>query len=884
MQLFRLPFFIVLFSLFASPVFAQSAGDSTKKVGSITGKLTDAKGQPVSYATVTLMHLDSSVVNGDLSQDDGSFHIAPTGIGNFLLRIQSIGVATKTINVQVTADAPDKDMGKIKIAETDNVLKDEVVTGERPVVEMHVDKKVFNVEKNTTTAGGSAADVLQNVPSVSVDPDGNVSLRGKSDVTILIDGKPATLLGSDVASALLTMPAGSIESVEVITNPGAKYDAQGSTGIINIVTKKDGRFGINGTATLGAGTHDKYNGNLGLNIHKGKWGGFVNSSFRLNPNWNNVTTNRYNKTRDSSGYYQNFQTAEDAPRQFNGSFNSIGATFDPDKNNSFSLTENINIMDFSFNDNSNYTVYNTSGYSNVIGGTPTQFENRYTTQGGGPFSTSTALDYKHKFKKKGEELSIDGTYSNTTIKRTQNYNTNIDTNYALNPAFTYNNITENAPSFGTNNTVNVWADYTDPLTQNGKLSLGFKSQFYWFNNTNSPLVDTPNVTPEGTRYLDPSLLADYSYTQQIHAAYASWNDQLGKFGYQAGLRLEDNVYNGSGAVPRDTSFQNSYLSLFPSALVSYKLTDDQSVYLSYSRRTNRPGFRQLLPFVDVSNPGTVNTGNPGLLPEFINNVELSYSKSDKRGDNFIFSAYYSYNQNLIETVVTPVNAEEEVAYHVNSGLFSQPINIQSGTTYGLEAVGHVQILKPWDATFNVNLFQNQLEVGNANPHQDSFLSNNSGFNWFGKINTNVKLPDNFSFQVNANYTSDQVIAEGTQKATWWVDMALRKNFWKGKGTIIANCSDVFKTHTFVTDYNLVAYTETVNRVKETRIGTLTVTYRFGKTDSGKKRGRGDNSTLTPPTDEDRSKNLKQGGEDNDNGGGGGGQGQGGGPSGGGTAH
>ena len=875
MRLYCLPLFIIAFLLLVPHcLFAQSSPDTAKKIGSIRGKLVDAQNQPVSYATVTLLRADSSVVNGDLSQDDGSFKISPTGLGSFFLRIQALGIATRTVSVQVTADAPDKNMGKVKIAESEHVLSEEVVVGEKPVVEMHVDKKVFNVEKNTTTAGGSAADVLQNVPAVSVDADGNVSLRGKTDVTILIDGKPATLLGSDVASALETMPAGSIESVEVITSPGAKYDAQGSTGIINIVTKKDGRLGVNGTATLGAGTHDKYNGNLGLNVRKGKWNAFVNSSFRLHPNWNSITTDRYNNV-PVDGIYQNYQTLENAPRAFNGSFNSIGASYDPDKYNSITLTQNINIMAFNFDDNSNYTVYNTTAPVTAPGGVPSLIENRTTSQSGGPLSASTALDYKHKFKKKDEELSFDATFSNSTIKRTQTYNTAIDTNNTQvtpNKIITlYPDIEETAPSFGVNNTVNIWADYTDPLTATGKLSLGFKSQLYWYNSTNTPVIDT------GTGYtprVDSSLFAIYNYTQQIHAGYVSWNDQLGKFAYQAGVRVEDNIYDGSGSVPRDTTFHNNYVDLFPSAMISYKLTDNQSIYLTYNRRTNRPGFMQLLPFINLSNPGMVSTGNPGLIPEFIDNVELSYSKTDKRGDNLIFTAYYSYNQNLIETVTTPISAEQANQYGASkSELFSQPINITSGTTYGLEGTGHIQIIKPWDATFSVNFFENQLLIGNSNPEADQYLSNNNGFSWFGKINTNIKLPWNFSYQINANYTSDQVIAEGTLKATWWMDMALRKNLWKNKATIIANCSDVFKTHQFITDYSLPEYTETVNRVKETRIGTLTFTYRFGKTDTGKKHGKGDDNKLAPPTEQDRSNNLKDR-NDNDNGGQGGGTGNG----------
>ena len=860
---FGLTLFLLIFFFATTQVLAQSGGAPT--TGSIAGKLVDAKNAPVSYATVTLLKADSSVINGDLSKEDGSFSISPTGIGNFRLRIESIGAVTKYVTVQVAPDALDKKLGNIKLGASETTLDEVSVVGEKPIMELTVDKKVFNVEKNTTTAGGSAADVLQNVPGVSVDADGNVSLRGKTDVTILIDGKPSTLLGSDVASALQSLPAGSIESVEVITNPSAKYDAQGTSGIINIVTKKDARLGMNGSATLGAGTNDKYNGNLGLNLRKGKWNAFVNSSFRINNTYNNVTTDRYDNKTDSS-----FHTYEHVPRDFDGSFNTIGASFDPDKYNSITVTENINDMGFAFKDYSNYYIYPNNGESGAYASN----QQKYTDFSVGLLSLSSAIDYKHKFKKKDEELSIDATYANTDFTRKQYYNT-IDSPNVNNQ----NPTVENSPATGYNRTINAWADYTDPVfTKNGKLGLGFKSQIYNFHSDNNPTISHAN----GIDSIDYNLLSKYSYEQQIHAAYINWNDQLGKFSYQAGLRFEDAIYDGNGELANnntahDTTFHNSFFNFFPSAFISYQLENQQSIYLNYSRRTNRPGFMQLLPFVDRSNPGTVSTGNPALIPEFINNIEFSYSKADKRGDNFILSTYYAYTENLIEKVTTNLTPEDAAKYGAQgSEQLARPVNITSGTTYGAEGTGHFQLLPIWDATVNLNFFENQLVV----PKGDS-LSNNSGFTWFGKINTNLKLPKNFSLQVNANYESPKIVTQGTLKETYWVDVAIKKNFWKNKATLVLNCSDIFKTHVFVTNYPI--FDETINRVKETRIGTINFTYRFGKSDIGKggntaKRGKGDDKKkLTPATDEDREKNMKEG-DDNDQGGqpGGGGNPKGGG--------
>jgi iron complex outermembrane recepter protein len=865
MYLLRGLFLFIIIS-FSSALSYGQTGTPTK--GSVSGKLVDNKNQAVSYATVTLLRADSTVVGGDLSKDDGTFTIKPTGTGSFHLRIESMGLGTKWQDVTLTDVVPDKDLGSIKLTSNESKLKEVNIVGEKPVMELKVDKKVFNVEKNTTTAGGSASDVLQNVPSVQVDADGNVSLRGNSSVTVLIDGKPATLLGSDVASALQSLSASSIESVEVITNPSAKYDAQGTGGIINIVTKKDGRFGMNGNVTLGAGTNDKYNANFGLNARKGKWNVFLNGSYRENHTYNNVITNRHNA---DSSYY----TYEHVPRVFRGFFGTVGASYDPDKNNSFTVTENVNVMHFGFRDFSDYSVYGNSDYA----GSSVYGLNKYTDFGVDNMSLSSAIDYKHKFKKKDEEINIDATYSASDYTRTQNYTTNYTpadspANAARNP------VIERSPADGYNNSVNAWADYSDPmLTKNGKLGLGVKEQIYMFQSNSNPTISYASATP----VTDYSLMNSYTYTQYIHAAYVNWSDQIGKFTYQFGLRGEDAVYNGSGKLPHgttsalDSSFQNSFINLFPSAFFSYQLPNQQSIYLNYSRRTNRPGFMQLLPFIDLSNPGVLNTGNPALAPEFINNVEFSYNKMDNKGNNVILGLYYAYTENLIDKVTSPMTDSLAAKYNVPiSDQFAQPVNLTSGSTYGAEFTGHLQLLSFWDATINANGFENVIKI----PAAYSYLGNPSGFAWFGKLNTNVKLPGNFSFQVNAIYESPKVVAQGTIRESYWVDVALRKNLWKNKATIVANCSDIFKTRQFITDYTS-PFTEEYNRIKETRIGNISFTYRFGKQDLGKKdadkQHKPDDKKKLAPDQEDREKNMKSG-DDNDQGGGQGQGGQGGGGS------
>lgn len=826
--------------------------------GTISGKIMQGNNEPATYATVTLLTNDSSVVSGDLSNDKGEFKIQSVPAGKYLLRIETIGSVTKFKALTQETGSTNSKLGIIKLSTDQKVLKAASVIGEKAGMEIKVDKKVFNVEKNITTAGGSATDVLQNVPSVSVDGDGNVSLRGKSGVTILIDGKPATMLGSDVASALSSMPASSIENVEVITNPSSKYDAQGNTGIINIITKKDGRLGINGNITLGAGTRDKYNGNFGLNFRKGKLTAFINSGFRLNSTFNNVFTDRYDNPTTSGPQYS-YKTYEHVPRAFNGSFNTAGLTYDFNKNNSITITENFNFNKFEFKDYSTYTVYpNVNQTGNGI-----YHQNRTSEFFGRPNSISSAVDFRHKFKKKDEELNIDATYAVTEMKRGQYFYTVADSGDQNIPFYP---IVQSAPGSGGNSSFNAWADYTNPLfTKNGKLSVGAKTQYFSFNSQNSATTDS-NGRPS---VVDSNLRIIYEYTQQINAAYVNWSDQLNKFSYQLGLRVEDATYRGTYENRSKADVSNNFRNLFPTVFFSYQLNPNNAIMLNYSRRTNRPGFMQLLPYLDLSNPSAVSTGNPGLLPEFINSVELSYNTSNKKGSNIVGSIYYQYTENLIERINRPGTGQ------FSDRIFIRPENIASGTTYGVEAITNLKFNKSLDATLSGNVFRNEIIIGNDNSSFAQYFSNISGLGYFGKGNINYKFPKEFSVQLTANYESEKVLAQGSVRYTAWGDIAVKKSFMKNKAVVTVNCHDVFKTHRFINDYVLTAYNQTTNRVKETRIGHLTFTYRFGKTEFGKNfagegKGRGRRNMESKPKtepqgNEDRGKNLKEG-DDNDQGG------------------
>ena len=814
--------FVPIFLLLSLTVTAQS----DLVVGtSVSGRVMYSKvKEAAAYATVTVMDGNAKVLTGAITDEEGSFKISPVAYGNLTIKITGIGVEgeykTKAL---ITKQAPDNNIGTISVTPNNTVLEEATVVSQRQFMEMGIDKKTFNVERNITSAGGSASDVLQNIPSVDVDVDGGVNLRGKSNVTILIDGKPATLLGGDNASALQSLPASSIDQIEVITNPSAKYDATGMTGIINIITKRDKRFGLNGNVRAGAGTRDKYNAGLSLNLKNEKWNIFLNSNYRSNRRYRQITTERNNKSDAGRTY-----SFEDNVRIHNGFFNSLGAEYSIDTNNSITLTQNFNKMRWGGNGNSVFDRY-PSG--NVLGAQ----EDRDFVWGGGPYSSSTTLDYKREFKKREGELTASTTYVFSWQEREQRYETRwYDANRSPNSGF----VIQDAPGKGTRNSSNSQVDYSaNHFTKKGKLEAGLKSQLFWLTSDNTPSADSGSGA-----VIDSILLNGFDYTQQIYAAYTSWGDQIGKLRYQAGLRMEYVFYKGTTTQVQGQIYTTEFLNLFPSAFLSYELPQQQSVYLSYTRRTDRPRFWHLLPYVDLSNPQDTNKGNPDLIPEFVHNFELSYNKLYDKGHNFIISGYYQYTQNLI--------GRYTYFYEETGRSFTQRRNLNAGVTYGLELTGTMQLVKRiWDVTLNANLFKNEILGNSIDPTLD-----NSGFGWLGKLNTNVKLPWDFSFQVNYNYRSPKILSQGIRYEAQWIDVALRKTFWDSKANIVLNVSDIFNTRKFTTEIDNDNFFSSNYTDKETRIGNINFSYRFGGNDkrgNDSKYKREHTQELKPDLNKDR---------------------------------
>jgi outer membrane receptor protein involved in Fe transport len=814
----------------------------------LSGKTISTSKQAIPDAAIALFNeSDNKLIAGNTSNEDGTFVIDKLTEGHYRLRISIIGYKEKTItSIVFNAKSGNINLGNIPLETSDVNFKGVEVVKEKEMFQMGIDKKTFKVDKNITATGGTAADVLQNIPSVTVDATGNVSLRGKSSVNILIDGRPATLLAGDVASAIQSMPAASIESVEIITNPSSKYDAQGNAGIINIITKTNKNQGLNGSTTLGIGDRGKYNGGLNINMKKGKWNYALNSNFRISDNFQRTTTDRHNITNDTGSH-----TYGDYQRQFDGWFNSFTIGYNLNTQNTISVTQNLNKMRFGTFGGQEFDLYSKVGSSYAITERGESFK-------GGPNSSSSNMNWKHKFKKPKQELTTDVTFSISKSNNKQVLTTNsLDGNRNV----LYGTILQEIPSENQNKNLNAQTDFTTPLWgKDGKLEAGLKTQNFWFNTDNNPTKTLPGGSPS----TDLLLKNTYEYAQHNFAAYSSYGNKYKKWSYQGGLRVEYSGYQGSVGNINPVAYSNSFLNLFPSAYLAYQHKENQQFYLNYSKRIDRPYFMRLMPYLNIANALDTSSGNPNLKPEFINNIEFAYNLQLPKGNNIMASIYYQHTSNLTQNFTK---------IYADGTSFSQPVNLSAGSTYGFELISKTQITKAWDATISANFFQNNINGANVDPS-----ISNQGFSWFSKLNSNYKFSKQISLQLMGNYESAKPAAQGNLQEVYWFDAALKANFLKNnKASIVLNVTDIFNTRKYTTNYNLPYYNQRIYRDKETQVATITFTYKFGKSewdsksngDSGKQRRGKQGANENKKDLKERDGNLKSGEDDNSGGGNGG---------------
>lgn len=822
----KIAFSLILLLIHLTP-FAQQAKLTGRVVAS-----TDRKG--LELANITLRSkADSSKILGTKSTETGQFSISNIPYGSYRLTISSVGYAAKVFETY-TINKSGIDLGTVELQSGDKNLKAVNIIGEKNTIEVGIDKKTFNVEKNITAAGGTAEDLLKNVPSVNVDMDGNISIRGKENVTLLVDGKPSAMFGNDIATAMRSIPASSIESIEVITNPSAKYEAQGMSGIINIILKKDRKAGYNGTINMGLAAPYRLNGGVNLNANINKWNVFINGNARQSRTWEETNSRRSNYTNDLT--YTSFTHNDRKPLS---GFVNAGAEFNPNKYNKFTLSQSI--FNAKMRGHSVNTIENAVDFNQLQ--SKQIRENRYI---GKPLSYTTNLQYKHSFRKPKEELNVELNFSKMRYLRSSDFATAL---YDSNDVFT-NSFFQKNPINGGNWNTTFQVDYTTPLFKNARLDLGEKTYYIRFKSENQPTIQYLNQ-PEVPETI---LKNHFQYTQQVHGVYANLANQWKRTGVQVGLRGEYFTYEGT-VYQLNARVNNHYLGLFPTLFLTQKLSAHEDLNFNYARRVNRPGFMQLVPYIDVSNPQDTSQGNPKLNPEFIHAFEMSYTYQYGRSNTFMANAYYQYTNNLIQRYRR---------FNNDGTTFSQSRNLATGITYGVEITNKYNVTPWWDATLNVNVFRNQINGSNLDP-----TLTRSGFGGFAKLISNTKLRDGFNAQVTGNYNARTIVSQGSIAPYGNLDIAIKKSLWKNMANLTFTVNDLFNTIQTNTTYELYPYYyQTVLRKNQTRSVGINLQIRLASKSMQNKETEMKKPPVSTKKDKEgknRDENLKKdegGGDDN----------------------
>ncbi len=796
------------------------------------GRLVDSlSGKGIEAASVQLIMKDrmgkDSLVTGMLSRPNGDFSFENIRSDcTLILMISAIGFGPKEVIVRLPDNATmSQDLGNILLSADIRQLTGVTVQSRTRSLEMGIDRKVFNASSSLVSSGGTAIDLMKNIPSVSVDIDGNVQLRNSSP-QIFVDGRPTIL-------TLDQIPADNIDKVELITNPSAKFDAASSGGIINIVLKKNKRVGLNGVATAGVGTPGILTGNLNLNLRQGKFNFFLGGGYNQSAGEAKGRTLRENKTNGVTDDFFNQYTLTDRRRRFG--FLRGGLDFFIDNRNTISVTQQFSKGRFGSEEEQDQQYFNS--------GRILQYYGQRSADGRSTFNrTGTTLNYKHSFPKAGKELTADVNYN-----RGSNDESSAIINRFFNPDGTTYSPTSlvNNDGSGESRQLTLQADYLNPVTDNTKFEIGARYYRNTFSSIYNAFADN-NGSP-----LKLPLSNNYEYEENVSALYGTFSNKKNRFSYQLGLRAEYSQFNGtlidsafSFGYEYPSGFDKLWDGLFPSLFLTNELSDDAQIQFNYSRRIRRPQFWQLNPFVDINDPANLRQGNPALRPEFINSFEFNYSQDYKSG-NILAVLYFRNNPNDITQYSDTISAAQyeqlqNAAVDPNA-ILNTFINASTTNRYGAEfTVQHRW--KGLEITPTLNL---QYRTVRAN-FNDLDLSN-EGFNYEIKLITNYKIAteksaffNKMSFQLLGEYESAEVIPQGRRSPQYSADFAIRKDFLKNdKAAITFGINDIFNTNRWGTIYDTDDFYQDSYRRRNVRNFRLTFSYKFGDANFSLTRKRGD---------------------------------------------
>ena len=799
--------FYILVLLLGSMLSAQAQFGGSTITGKIAGTVIDSvTKKPVQYASVAIYYSTGKTpLNGMLTDADGGFKIYNIHPGSYRVTITFVGgYKTKTINPVVTSGSkPDANLGSIKIRPDNGDLGEVQITANAPLVESHIDKIVYNAEKDITNVGGNASDVLQKVPLVAVDINGNVSLRGDANVKVLINGKPSGAMSASLSDVLKTIPADQIKSIEVITSPSAKYDAEGSAGIINIITKQKNVSGVSGSVSGGIGTRQN-NGNFNLNYNKNRLS--ISANIGGNLTWPQTSITKFNQSITSDTSHNSLQSTRSSTIKRYGTISSLTAGYDINSYNSITSTFRYNRGGF------NQTGPSTTSSSSSIHGTTvdTSFASQYqnnTIQHNLFYGFDWSMDYTHKFHKEGEELDLSAQWSHSAV------NTDYTNTYSGESPYA----NQRGLNDGTNNEYTFQLDYTLPISKILKFEAGGKTTIRRLNSN----FDT--FGGDDLDVLDPANSDLYDYNQNVYAGYSVFTLTLPKnYTIMAGGRFENTTINGEAisTEPNLPPVDQNYNIFIPSLTIQKQFGTSQTLKLSYSKRITRPSLTYLNPFVNMSNPQSETEGNPNLSPEISQTVELNYNTFIKSSVINV-SVYYKHINGLIESILTPTTVNDSTR-----GTLSTYQNIGSNNSWGSSFFGSINPIKILTIRGSINAYTYNPDPTGTFVQDHSANGTYVQYNAFAMAEVDLKT---IVGQVFAIENSPRRTIQGTNPSFSLLGFGVRKQFDNKKASIGINVLQPFNKYKYF-DQNISSpgLTQTSSTAFPFRSVGLTFSYSFGK--------------------------------------------------------
>ncbi len=785
---------IIVILIFSPKLIAQLVSTDEANNHVITGDVQDRfSKQPIEFATIQLLKAaDSAVILTTVSDRKGKFVLDKVANGNYVLRFSFIGYE-KTI-MPVRVNQKKENVGTIEIGIASKDMGEVTVTSRKSLLNTSIDRKVYNVTQDLMAQSGSASDILKNIPSVEVDIEGQVSLRGSTDVMILINGRPSPLMGRSRAEVLQQLPANSIERIEVITNPSARYKPDGTSGIINIVLKKNTKGGWNGSVVANTGNNDRYNGGVSLNYRPGKLNVFGNYNIRKDKR---IRLNNVNRVYlDSAGKTDSYYTEDgQSPARPLSNIVTLGADYTLNEHNTVGASGNYHYRKQVKHDITHKFYYDknhllTGNYNRL------RYDPEFEKE-----KDATAY-WQHNFPKEDHELRVEFNAS-ASDEVEDNHYTNV---YYLpvKPSSFDNTLIQQG-----DHQQQLTVDYSNPLTDDSKLEAGYDGSFNQIDmNFYGEYYDTIQ-----RNFLKDIIKSNrFKYNEAIHAGYLTYQHSYEKFGYEAGMRLEQAFINGT-LVTKDSAISNQYFKLYPTVHLSYKLKKGE-LQLNYSKRVHRPEGDNLNPFPEYQDPNNLRAGNPKLLPEIIHSIEFGYKWQNEKL-SFVPSLYYRYKQNGFTTVITPLN---------DSVLLTTQQNLSNDKSTGLELIFSAKAGKFLSSNLSANFFYNQIDASDLGySNKKSIISMSINFNSTATITKTTLM------QVSCNYRSPRLIAQGKTFGTFVLNAGVRQDLFKKKVSLTLTASDILNTLKQKTELNTQYLKQVSISTRDARIIYFSISYRFGKT-------------------------------------------------------